>query len=330
MPERNPLETTVRTVSFQSSENGQRIDKFLCDQLNRLSRTEIEVFFSEKRVRLNDKPCKKSEKLKIGDRISLELPDKVEAAVPAPDPDLLAAIHILYEDEWLLAVDKPSGISVHPGNGEREFTIADFFRERHPQLADLFADADRPGIVHRLDKDTSGILLLAKSPEAVQALQDEFRDRQVHKTYLAWVDGVVKTPFRRISTPLIRHPRLRYRYTTAKADTPGAREALTEMRLLAVRHGKSFLRIRLFTGRTHQIRVHMSSIGHPVCGDRLYGSNTPIANLCTNGILLHAHRLSFRHPFLDQRIDLYSIIPPRMRAFWSSLETDCQNPGNGL
>lgn len=316
MAEKKQSEPAEKKIGFRVNEEGQRVDRFLGDHLTGISRTQIEAFFREGRVLLNDRPCKKSERPRIGDHIVLRMP-KIEAPrVPEPDADLFSQIGLLYEDQWLLAINKPSGISVHPGSGEREYTIADYFRQRYPKEADLFEDAERPGIVHRLDKDTSGILLLAKSPEAVEAMQDEFRARQINKTYLAWVDGTVKTPFRRISSPIIRHPRQRIRYTTTRAETPGAREALTEVRLLAVRAGKSFLRIRLFTGRTHQIRVHMSSIGHPVCGDRLYGSPTVTPESNDPGIMLHAHELSFIHPYLEQRIDLFALLPRRMRLFW--------------
>jgi 23S rRNA pseudouridine1911/1915/1917 synthase len=318
MAEKKQSETSEKILVFRVLEGGLRVDRYLGDQLTRLSRTRIEDFFKENRVFINGGPCKKSEKIKPGDQVTLTLPKAEVPTIPEADPEILSQIIPLYEDEWLLAISKPSGISVHPGSGEREFTVSDYFARRHPEAAALFADADRPGIVHRLDKDTSGILLLAKSPEAVDAMQDGFRDRQIDKTYLAWVDGVVKTPFRRISTPIIRHPRQRIRYTTARPDTPGAREALTEVRLLAVRGGKSFLRIRLFTGRTHQIRVHMSSIGHPVCGDRLYGSPTVTPESNDPGIMLHAHELSFIHPYLERRIDLFAILPRRMRLFWQA------------
>ncbi len=330
MPEKKPTDNTCQLLSFEVGEAWKRTDLFLGEQLRQYSRTQLEVFFSESRVCLNGQACKKSEKLKPGDTVTLNLPDVQGEQAPIPEPDIAQNITVLYEDEWIVAIYKPSGLSVHPGSGVREFTVADYFRRRFPQEAELFPDADRPGIVHRLDKDTSGILLMGKSPKAVEALQNEFRKRQIKKSYLAWVDGIVKTPFRRIATPIIRHPRLRIRYTTAKPDAPGAREALTEFRLLAVRNAKSLLRIRLYTGRTHQIRVHMSSIGHPVCGDRLYGSHTPTLGFSDQGIMLHAHRLSFRHPFLSQRIDIFSLMPPRMRGFWHGSKDNCQGSPNGL
>ena len=303
----------------------QRIDRFLGQHLCQYSRTRQEALFAEKRILLNGKVCKKSEKVKKGDQISLSLPQIILEHIPQADATLLERIEILFEDEWILAVNKPSGLSVHPGSGKREFTIADYFRHRYPDAAALFSDPDRPGIVHRLDKDTSGILLSGKNPQVVEKLQNQFRDREISKSYMAWVDGVVKTPFRRISSAIIRHPRLRIRYTTAETGAPGSREALTEFRLLAVRNGRSLLRIRLFTGRTHQIRVHMSSIGHPVSGDSLYGSRLTSRSMPEPGIMLHAHRLSFRHPFLEQSVTLYSSLPERMRSFWHAHECVCQD-----
>lgn len=294
------------------------------------SRTRLETFFSRQQVSINGRPCRKSEKVRPGDRIVVEIPPQEEPRIPAPDPRLSEGLYPIFEDDWYLGLNKPGGISVHPGSGEREFTVADYFRLRFPAEAALFSDPERPGIVHRLDKDTSGVLLLAKTPEAAERMQAEFHDRKVHKTYLAWVEGTVKTPFRRITAPIMRHPRQRVRYTTARPDTPGAREAITELRLLAVHDKRSLLRVRLYTGRTHQIRVHMSSIGHPVCGDRLYGSRISLDGMPDPGIMLHAHQLSFRHPYTGLQIDLFSIMPPRMRSFWHPSDSVCQDPANGL
>ncbi len=330
MPEKKQTEAKIRSVRLTVETEGQRIDRFLGDHLRQFSRTRLETFFDGQRVFLNGQSCKKSEKVHRGDLVSLDIPIQTEASVPDPDPDLLEELFPLFEDDWYIAVHKPGRISVHPGSGEREFTVADYFRNRFPQEATQFSDPERPGIVHRLDKDTSGILLLAKTPEAAALMQAEFHDRRVDKTYLAWVEGTIKAPFLRLSAPIIRHPRQRIRYTTARPGTPGARDALTETRLLAVRCGKSLLRIRLFTGRTHQIRVHLSSIGHPVCGDRLYGSRTSLAGMTDSGIMLHAHQLSFLHPYTGYRVDLFSIMPPRMHTFWHKLNPVCHNPGNGL
>jgi len=330
MQEKKITETSNESRTFKVSVPGLRIDRFLGDQLKQFSRTQLETFFGSHLVLLNGLSCKKSEKLKSGDLVTLTIPPREIATEPTPDPEILEELSILFEDEWIVAIQKPSGLSVHPGSGLREYTVADYFRTHYPDSATLFKEKDRPGIVHRLDKDTSGILLMGKNPPVVDALQNEFRQRKIKKTYLAWVDGVVKTPFRRISTPIIRHPRLRIRYTTAKPDAPGSREALTEFRLLAVRGNKSLLRIRLFTGRTHQIRVHMSSIGHPICGDHLYGSHTSLQGFSEAGIMLHAHRLSFQHPFLGHRIDIFSIMPQRMRALWRSSLPDCHRSPNEL
>jgi 23S rRNA pseudouridine1911/1915/1917 synthase len=209
---------------------------------------------------------------------------------------------VVFEDDQLIVIDKGPGVVVHPGRGHHEDTLSQ-------QLAPLLAggDPERAGIVHRLDRDTSGLLVVARTEEAHRRLQRAIAARQVEREYLALVEGRPPSRTGTIEAPIGRDPRVRTRMTVGGA---GAREARTRFSLERALKGYSLLRVRLETGRTHQIRVHMSAIGHPVCGDPDYG---------TRGLLglerqfLHAARLAFEHPETGERLELTSPLPEDLR-----------------
>jgi 23S rRNA pseudouridine1911/1915/1917 synthase len=214
----------------------------------------------------------------------------------------VSAFRIAYEDEHLLVVDKGPGVVVHPARGHGEGTLAQLLA-----ASAAGGDPERAGIVHRLDRDTSGLLVISRSERAHRRLQAALRRRQIEREYLTLVRGRPPARSGTIEAPIGRDPRVRTRMTVGGAH---AREARTHFTLERALAGTSLLRLRLDTGRTHQIRVHLRAIGHPVCGDPEYG---------TAGVLgltrqfLHAARLAFEHPFTDQRVDVCSPLPADLR-----------------
>ncbi len=210
-------------------------------------------------------------------------------------------LKIVFRDEHLLVVDKPAGLVVHPARGHREGTLSQLLTG-----AAAGGEPERAGIVHRLDRDTSGLLVVASSEESHALLQAALRDRLIEREYLALVEGLPPARTGTIEAPIARHPRIR----TRMAVDPSGREARTHFELLQRLPSTSLLRLRLDTGRTHQIRVHMQAIGHPVCGDPEYG--TP-GLLDLKRQFLHATRLSFPHPITHEQVEVTSPLPPDLR-----------------
>ncbi len=236
----------------------------------------------------------KSHRLVGGERIEVDVP-AVEALVPEE-----LEIPIAWQDEHLLVVDKPAGLVVHPSGGTRTGTLVHGLLELGAEGGE---DEDRPGIVHRLDKDTSGLLVVARSSAAHERLHDMIRDRQVERRYLALVVGTPGSRTGRIEAPIGRDRKDRSRHSL---DTTTPRDAVTWFELLEQLGGHALLEVRLETGRTHQIRVHLEAIGLPVAGDPVYG----VADvLGLERQFLHAHRLRFAHPFTGEEIDVVSPLP---------------------
>lgn len=219
---------------------------------------------------------------------------------------MTAQLEIVWQDEHLLVIDKPPGLVVHPARGHREGTLSQL-------LADSVVggmaggDPDRPGIVHRLDRDTSGLLVVARTEEAHRLLQQALRERLIVREYLALVEGLPPARTGTIEAPIGRHPRIR---TRMAVGGNAAREARTHFTLERSLAGVSLLRLRLDTGRTHQIRVHLQAIGHPVCGDPEYGT---VGMLGLTRQFLHATRLAFPHPIGGEPIDVESPLPEDLR-----------------
>jgi 23S rRNA pseudouridine1911/1915/1917 synthase len=228
---------------------------------------------------------------------------------------LTPAFEILWQDQHLLVVDKPAGLVVHPARGHREGTLSQLLADT-PTGGVGGGDPDRPGIVHRLDRDTSGLLVVARSEEAHRLLQDALRKRLIEREYLALVEGLPPARTGTIEAPIGRHPRIRTRMAVGGS---GSREARTHFTLERSLVGVSLLRLRLDTGRTHQIRVHLQAIGHPVCGDPEYG--TP-GTLGLERQFLHATRLAFPHPITGEHIEVDSPLPEDLRAALRRAEGD--------
>lgn len=293
-------------AEFEVADGGVRLDRFLADRVPGLSRSAAQRLIDSGQVTVNGEPVRASHKIKIGDLILAPLPDETEAPPLAAEPIPLS---IVYEDSALLVVNKAAGMVVHPAPGHPGGTLVNALLAYCPELAD--GDDDRPGIVHRLDRDTSGLVLVAKTAKIRRALQRQFQERTVQKSYLALLDGHLQPAWGRIEAPIGRDPAHRQRMAVLR----GGREAVTEYHVLEQFSHKtgptaglySLVEAEPHTGRTHQIRVHFASIQHPVVGDAVYGrrrSHLPVPRQ-----FLHARRLDFRHPETGQRLTLEAPLP---------------------
>jgi 23S rRNA pseudouridine1911/1915/1917 synthase len=286
---------------------GRRLDHWLAAQLPQYSRARIQDWIKCGRALVNRSPARASQTLRAGDTVDIE---------PAELPPLKATpedipLRVLYEDAAVIAIDKPAGMVVHAGAGIHSGTLVNALLHHFDSLSQLGGDL-RPGIVHRLDRFTSGVLLVAKTDAAHQDLARQFSSREVEKVYLALVQGQLKNDTGRIDRPISRDPVRRTRMTARLAE---GRSAWTEYRVLQRFPKFTFLEVCIGTGRTHQIRVHLSSIGHPVAGDTLYGAQAQPA--LAGRFFLHAHRIRFHSPDTGEEVVVESPLPPDLHAFIS-------------
>ena len=274
---------TVEWLTAGAGDAGSRVDAFVAARLPTLSRSAAQRLIDEGQVRLNGRVCRQSERVTVGDR--------VEVRVPPPRPAETAAealpLAILYEDDDLLVVNKQAGMAVHPSPGHAGGTLVNAVLYHRPNIAGV-GGVVRPGIVHRLDKDTSGLVIVAKHDGAHRNLAQQLKDRVVEKTYLALVRGCPEPAQAVIDAPIGRDPRHRQRMGVV----PGGREARTAYTVRERFAAAALVEARLETGRTHQIRVHFAGIGHAIVGDRVYGEASPLIGRQA----LHAWRLRFRSP----------------------------------
>ncbi len=296
----------VTTRRFDDVEPGERLDKWLAKKWKDRSRTEIQRWIKEGLVRVNGRSTKPGYKLEEGDVIEVDVPapQKYEGIKPEPLP-----LPILYQDDDIVVIDKPAGKVVHPAPGHAEGTLVNALLYHIPDLQGI-GGIERPGIVHRLDKDTSGLLLVAKNDQAHRELQRQFKNREVEKMYLALVEGQVHPRVGRIEVPIARDKQHRKRMAPSKEG----REAITEYRVLEYLEDFTFLEVRPLTGRTHQIRVHLAYIGHPIVGDTVYGRRKQRLKPFLKRHFLHAHRLRFRHPRTGTPMEFTSPLPPDLQA----------------
>ncbi len=275
---------TTRTLICVAG--GIRLDKFLAQELPELSRNQAQQLIASGHVTINGNPAKPSTKLAAGTEILVATSTVDEPQTPPATEDIL--LDILYEDDAVLVINKPAGLVVHPATGHTTDTLVNALLHHCPQLATL--DPTRPGIVHRLDRDTSGVMVVAKTAASVEALQRQFKSRTVEKFYLALVHGTPRSSEGVIDVPLGRHPTLRQKF----APRPNGKPARTHYWLEEQFANFSLLRVKLETGRTHQIRVHLTWLGHPIVGDTVYGHKKNRLRLSRQ--FLHAQSLSFQHP----------------------------------
>jgi 23S rRNA pseudouridine1911/1915/1917 synthase len=290
------------TLRFKvaDSDAGLRLDRALALRSEIGNRSLSERLLADGAVLVDGGVRPKSHRLESGSIVEVRLPE----APPGVEPGQVT-VATPYEDEHLVVIDKPDGVAVHPGAGTKSATLL-------PQLLTLGAtggsDPERPGVVHRLDRDTSGLLVVARSETAYEALQNAIRGREVERRYLALVRGHPRSRTGRIDAPIGRDRRDR---TLRSLDTDEPRDAVTHFELVETLPEHTLLEVVLETGRTHQIRVHLAAIGLPVSGDRRYG----VANdLGLERQFLHAHRLAFRHPVTSEEIDLRSPLPHDLAA----------------
>jgi 23S rRNA pseudouridine1911/1915/1917 synthase len=252
-----------RSLKVEGSEAGVRLDAWIARKLPELSRARVQALMAADRVRLDGRPARPSARLRGGEEVTVELPDPV-AATPAPED---VPLSVVYEDARLLVLDKPAGMTVHPGAGRLSGTLVNALLHHVRDLSGV-GGVLRPGIVHRLDRGTSGLMVVAKDDETHRALSAQFASREVEKEYLAVVHGVPRARQGTIEAAIGRDPVQRKKMSVRAPRGRPARSAYTVVEAL---DGAALLRVRIHTGRTHQIRVHLASLGHPVAGDATYG-----------------------------------------------------------
>lgn len=291
---------------------GMRLDRWLVLAVPDLSRARIQGLIDDGHVRVGGAVTKPAHRLRGGETVDIEIPP-TPAQELEPEPIALAIVH---EDEHVLVVDKPAGMVVHPGAGVSRGTLAAGVLAHAPETAGVGGQR-RPGIVHRLDKGTSGLLVLAKTTLAYHALVAQLGAREVTREYLAIVHGRLARPEGRIDAPIGRDPHHRQRMAIRPLGQ--GRRAVTRFAVLERFGDFTLVRCRLETGRTHQIRVHLASLGHPVAGDAAYGQGRPRLPIDVEGVALHAARLVFVHPATQERMEFSAPLPPRIARFLSHL-----------
>jgi len=285
-------------ISLTASEADQRLDQFLTASIPDLSRSEAQRLIKAGEVLVNDKPSKPAYRLVVDDQIQVTIPPAEKETI---EPENIS-LDVLYEDNDLVIVNKPAGMVVHPAFGNMSGTLVNAALARWPEMESV-GGIERAGIVHRLDKDTSGVIVLAKTPQVLEALQAQFKARTVSKRYLALVEGVPSSSTGLIEAPIGRDPKQRKRMAVVR----NGREAATRYNLLEDFDSFSLLELELLTGRTHQIRVHLAWLGHPVVGDSVYGFRKQRIKM--KRLFLHAANLQIDSPSNGERLEFEAPLP---------------------
>jgi len=295
----------IKEYRFIASAGSIRLDRFVADKIPGLSRVHAHDLIDAGQVAVDGKVAKPSLILQSGDIVEVKVP-------PCPVSGLQAEsipLKVIHEDNDLAVIDKPAGLTTHPAPGHPGGTLLNALLARYPEL--IGEDGDRPGIVHRLDKDTSGLMVVARSRQAQAVLSDQFKRREVTKTYLVLVKGRVEPSAGIIEAAIGRHPAQRKKM----AVTETGREALSQYRVLKYFKSYTLLEVRIFTGRTHQIRVHLAAISFPVAGDETYGVRSEVFPRQ----FVHACRLSFKQPSTGEMLEFTSELPPDLAVPLSRL-----------
>ncbi len=295
-------------VELKVTEGGKRVDKYLAERVSGLSRSRAQRLIEGGLVTVNGELAKPSYRLKAGDLVVVRIPPPEEAE-PVAEP---IPLDIVYEDEDLIVVNKPAGMVVHPGPGHRRGTLVGALLSRYPELAGT-GQRLRPGVVHRLDKDSSGLLVVARNERAFRELQAQFKRREVDKRYLILVEGRLEPRRGVIDAPIGRDPKHRKRMAVVKDGKP----ARTEYKVVEYFDQHTLVEAKPVTGRTHQVRVHFAAIGHPLVGDPVYGFRKRRWGLERQ--FLHAWKLSFALPSTGQRMEFTAELPEDLQRVLEQL-----------
>ena len=299
------------TLTFREEES-KRLDKFLAEQIPQVSRVVIQSMIANGEVKVNDIiVAKSSAKVVNGDIVEAFVTELVEALPQKQNIKL----EIIYENEDVLVINKPAGLVVHPGAGNPEDTLVNALLYYLPEIAEV-GDKNRPGIVHRLDKDTSGVLIVAKNNQSYDWLVKQFKNRKVKKTYLALVEGTPPTPTGRIETRIGRDERNRQKMAVSYGKS--GRKADTEYFTVESFHDYTLLEVSPLSGRTHQIRVHLAFLGNPVVGDQIYGRRKK--SLDIKRFFLHAHKIALRLPNQGETKEFVAALPEDLETVLEGLE----------
>ena len=292
-------------------EGNQRIDSYLCNELD-ISRVTIQRLIKENKIKVNEFPTKASYKVKNGDEITIEEEKPKEIELKAEN----IPIKVLYEDKDIIVVNKPKGMVVHPANGNLNGTLVNAIMAICKNSLSGIGGEIRPGIVHRLDKDTSGVIIIAKNDKAHINLSEQIKNHKIEKTYIALVRGIVKENQATINMPIGRSTKDRKKM----AVTKNGKNAITHFKVIErfTRENCTLLEIKIETGRTHQIRVHLSEIGYPIIGDEVYSSGKNLWNI--KGQCLHAKSLKFKHPTTNQEMFIEAPLPEYLSSLIKRLK----------
>src|SRR5574341_1454471 len=301
LPEESPIHLTP-------ADGGQRLDQFVAAARADLSRTEVQRLIKAGRITVNGQTARPAYRLEPGDDVQVVIPSPVTRDVLAENIPL----DVLYEDGDLVAINKPAGMVVHPGVGSETGTVVNAALARWPEMRRVTGE-ERAGVVHRLDKDTSGVLVLAKTPSALKSLQAQFHDRTVYKRYIALVEGIPQTPAGIIEAPIGRDLRQRKRMAVVREG----REAVTHYQVVERFEDCALLSLEPKTGHTHQLRVHLAWLGHPVAGDTVYGRRRKRAGL--GRMFLHAAELHVDSPSKGDRLKFEAALPDELERVLADL-----------
>lgn len=302
----------MKQFKIEQENANLRLDKAIANEYPDLSRTNIQRLIEENKVWVNKKNQKASYKVSIEDKIEIEEVEAQEIELKPQDIPL----DIVYEDNDIIVVNKQKGLVVHPANGNQDGTLVNGIMAICKDTLSGIGGKIRPGIVHRLDKDTSGLIIIAKNDKAHINLSEQIKNREVKKTYLALVRGVIKENDATINMPISRSTKDRKKMAVSKTG----KEAITHFKVLKRYNNYTFLEVKIETGRTHQIRVHMSQIGYPIVGDMVYSNGrNPFA---VEGQMLHAAKLSFKHPITNKELNLETPLPKYFLDILDKLDND--------
>ena len=303
----------TRELTAATEHAGVRLDAFLSAD-GALTRSQAARLIAEGRVRVNGKPAAKSARLSGGETVTVDVPQLRETALPPQDIPL----DVVYEDDDVIVVNKPTGLVVHPAPGHPDGTLVNALLHHCGDSLSGIGGEKRPGIVHRIDRDTSGLIIAAKNDAAHLALSAQLKDHSLSRTYECLVTGNMKQDSGTVDAPIGRSSADRKKM----AVVPTGRRAVTHWEVIARYPGVTHLRCRLETGRTHQIRVHMAYIGHPILGDTVYGAKKPVPGL--TGQCLHATGLRFVPPRTGEPVELHCPLPPEFTAMLQKLQNKSQ------